>query len=80
MDVKRKRRMFNLLRNVGFKEIEVGFPAAADVEFEFMRTLVREDLVPGEVTVMVLTQSRDELIRRTFESLVGLPRCDRAPL
>ncbi len=75
MDVGRKRRMFNLLvGEVGFKEVEVGFPAAAEAEFQFMRALVEEELVPEDVTVMVLTQAREELIRRTFESLDGLPR------
>ena len=75
MDVNRKRRMFKLLaEQVGLKEIEVGFPSSAQAEFEFMRTLVAEDLIPPDVTVMVLTQARDELIAKTFESLDGLPR------
>jgi len=75
MDVKRKRRMFKLLADdVGFKEIEVGFPSASKSEFDFMRMLVDEGLVPDDVTIMVLTQAREELIRRTFESLEGLPR------
>src|SRR5882757_1910973 len=74
MDVKRKRRMFDLLLEVGFNEIEIGFPAASQVEFEFARTLEREDLIPDGVSVMLLTQARSALIRRTFESLDGLPR------
>ncbi len=75
MDVARKRRMFNLLvGEVGFKEVEVGFPSSAEAEFQFMRALAEEELVPEDVTVMVLTQAREELIRRTFESLDGLPR------
>lgn len=75
MDVDRKRRMFKLLADdIGLKEIEVGFPSAAKAEFDFMRTLVSEDLVPDDVTVSVLTQARKELIERTFESLDGLPR------
>lgn len=75
MDVKRKRRMFRMLvEDVGLKEIEVGFPSASKAEFEFMRTLVTDELVPDDVTIMVLTQARKELIERTFESLDGLPR------
>jgi 2-isopropylmalate synthase len=74
MDVKRKRRMFDLLLDVGFNEIEIGFPAASQVEFEFARTLEREDLIPDGVSVMMLTQARSALIRRTFDSLDGLPR------
>ncbi|MDP2711362.1 MAG: 2-isopropylmalate synthase [Solirubrobacteraceae bacterium] len=75
MDVKRKRRMFELLvHDVGLKEIEVGFPSAAKAEFDFMRMLVTDELVPDDVTIMVLTQARKELIDRTFESLDGLPR------
>jgi 2-isopropylmalate synthase len=74
MDVDRKRRMFDLLVNmVGMKEIEVGFPSSAEAEFEFMRLLANEELIPDDVTVMVLTQAREELIRKTFESLDGLP-------
>jgi|GEM_PF-12591 len=75
MDVKRKRRMFGLLvGDVGLKEIEVGFPSASKAEFDFMRMLVDDDLVPDDVTIMVLTQAREQLIQRTFESLDGLPR------
>ena len=74
MDPKRKRRMFELLLNIGFKEIEVGFPAASEPEFEFMRMLADEQLIPDDVVPMVLTQARDELIARSFESLDGIPR------
>jgi 2-isopropylmalate synthase len=75
MDVSRKRRMFRLLaEGIGLKEIEVGFPSASKTEFDFMRTLVTQDLVPDDVTIMVLTQARRELIDETFESLLGLPR------
>jgi 2-isopropylmalate synthase len=75
MDVDRKRRFFELLVDqVGLKEVEVGFPAAAEPEFEFMRLLAREELIPADVTPMVLTQAREELIRRTFDSLEGIPR------
>ncbi|HEX3563631.1 MAG TPA: 2-isopropylmalate synthase, partial [Solirubrobacterales bacterium] len=75
MDTDRKRRLFDVLVNrVGLKEVEVDFPAAAEAEFEFMRILATEELIPDDVTVMVLTQAREELIRKTFESLDGLPR------
>jgi 2-isopropylmalate synthase len=74
MDVERKRRMFKLLCDVGFKEIEVGFPSASKADFDFMRVLVDEDLIPDDVTIVVLTQARDHLIERTFESLEGIPR------
>ena len=75
MDTDRKRRLFDVLVNhVGLKEVEVGFPAAAEAEFEFMRILATEELIPSDVTVMVLTQAREELIAKTFESLDGLPR------
>ena len=74
MDVERKRRMFELLCAVGFKEIEVGFPSASKADFDFMRVLVEEDLIPDDVTIVVLTQARDHLIERTFESLEGVPR------
>jgi 2-isopropylmalate synthase len=67
----RKRRMFQLLVGMGYKEIEVGFPAASQTDFDFVRQLVEEDLVPDDVTIQVLTQARDELIERTFESLRG---------
>ncbi|WP_081975276.1 2-isopropylmalate synthase [Modestobacter caceresii] len=71
MTPERKRRMFELLVRMGYKEIEVGFPAASQTDFDFIRELVEEDLVPDGVTVQVLTQARDELIERTFESLRG---------
>jgi 2-isopropylmalate synthase len=74
MDVERKRRMFKLLCAVGFKEIEVGFPSASKADFDFMRVLVDEDLIPDDVTIVVLTQARDHLIERTYESLEGVPR------
>jgi 2-isopropylmalate synthase len=74
MDVHRKRRLFRLLVEMGFKEIEVGFPAASQPDFDFVRLLVEEDLVPEDVTIQVLTQARDELIERTFESIAGARR------
>jgi 2-isopropylmalate synthase len=74
MDVHRKRRLFKLLVEMGFKEIEVGFPAASQPDFDFVRLLVEEDLVPEDVTIQVLTQAREELIERTFESITGARR------
>ena len=66
--------MFRLLVDIGFKEIEVGFPSASQTDYDFVRRLIEEDLIPDDVTIQVLTQSRDELIRRTFESLRGAAR------
>ena len=74
MDAARKRRFFDLLLGLGFKEIEVGFPAASKLDFDFVRLLVEEELIPDDVTIAVLTQARPELIERTFEALAGAPR------
>ncbi|RYG75314.1 2-isopropylmalate synthase, partial [bacterium] len=74
MDAPRKRRFFELLVATGFKEIEVGFPSASQTDFDFVRELIERDLIPGDVTIQVLTQARPDLIRRTFESLRGAPR------
>jgi 2-isopropylmalate synthase len=74
MGPERKRRMFDTLVKLGFKEIEVGFPAASQTDFDFVRQLVEEDLIPDDVTIQVLTQSRQELIERTFESVRGSRR------
>jgi 2-isopropylmalate synthase len=71
MDGDRKRRMFELLVRLGYKEIEVGFPSASQTDFDFIRRLVEEDLVPDDVTIQVLTQAREELIERTCQSLEG---------
>ncbi|MCW2585667.1 MAG: leuA [Frankiales bacterium] len=71
MDADRKLRMFRLLVEMGYKEIEVGFPAASSTDFDFLRLLVEQDLVPDDVTIQVLTQAREELIERTVQSLVG---------
>src|ERR1700742_3634508 len=71
MDAARKRRMFDMLIKIGFKEIEVGFPAASQTDFDFVRELIEKDLVPDDVTIQVLTQAREELIARSFESLRG---------
>jgi 2-isopropylmalate synthase len=74
MSVERKRRMFALLVQMGYKEIEVGFPSASQTDFDFVRTLIEEDLIPDDVTIQVLTQCRDALIERTFHSLRGARR------
>jgi 2-isopropylmalate synthase len=74
MGPERKLRMFQTLCNMGFKEIEVGFPSASDTDFSFVRQLIDEDLIPNDVTIQVLTQSREELIRRTFDSIAGSKR------
>jgi 2-isopropylmalate synthase len=74
MDIERKLRMFNTLVKIGFKEIEVGFPSASQVEWDFVRKLIEEDLIPADVTIQVLTQAREHLIERTFEALRGARR------
>ncbi len=71
MGEERKLRMFKLLLDIGFKEIEVGFPSASQTDFDFVRKIIEEELIPDDVTIQVLTQSRKELIDRTFESLKG---------
>src|SRR5579883_3034042 len=74
MSVEEKLEMFQLLVRLGFKEIEIGFPAASQIEFDFTRRLIEENHIPADVTVQVLVQSREELIRRTFVSLKGAQR------
>lgn len=74
MSVAQKKKLFSLLVEVGFKEIEVGFPAASQPDFDFVRCLIEEDMIPEDVTIQVLTQAREELIERTFESLKGARR------
>jgi 2-isopropylmalate synthase len=74
MDPARKRRMFETLVAMGFKEIEIGFPSASAPDFDFCRLLIEEDLIPEDVTVQVLVQCRNELIDRTYEALAGVPR------
>jgi 2-isopropylmalate synthase len=74
MGSERKRRMFDTLVAMGFKEIEVGFPAASETDYTFVRSLIEEDRIPDDVTVQVLTQSRPELIARTFEAMEGARR------
>ncbi|MEY3346204.1 MAG: hypothetical protein RLZZ581_998, partial [Actinomycetota bacterium] len=71
MDVPRKLAMFNLLVKMGYKEIEVGFPSASQTDFDFVRKIIDDGLIPDDVTIQVLTQARENLIRRTYESLVG---------
>ena len=71
MDIARKLKMFEMLVKIGFKEIEVGFPSASQTEFDFLRRLIDEQLIPDDVTIQVLTQAREPLIRRTFEALQG---------
>jgi 2-isopropylmalate synthase len=74
MDGERKLRLFELLVGMGYKEIEIGFPAASQTDFDFVRRLVEEKRIPDDVTVQVLTQAREPLIRRTFEALVGVKK------
>lgn len=71
MNLEEKIEFFQLLVKLGFKEIEVGFPAASETEFTFLRTLIEQDMIPDDVTIQVLTQSREHIIRKTFESLKG---------
>src|SRR5580765_9081713 len=74
MDADRKLRMFRLLVSMGYKEIEIGFPAASQTDYDFTRKLIVEGLIPDDVTVQVLTQSREAQIHRTFEALYGVKR------
>lgn len=74
MSVEEKLRLFDELVRIGFKEIEVGFPSAADTEFNFLRALVEQNRIPDDVTIQVLVQARETLIRRTFESLEGVKK------
>ncbi len=74
MVVSEKIEMFKLLVKIGFKEIEIGFPSASQIEFDFLRELVKQDLIPDDVVIQVLTQCREELIDRTFESIEGIKK------
>ena len=74
MSLEQKVEFFQLLVKIGCKEIEVGFPAASETEYQFLRTLIERDLIPEDVTVQVLTQAREHIIRKTFEALEGCPR------
>ena len=71
MGEERKLRMFSLLIEIGFKEIEVGFPSASQTDFDFVRKIITENLIPNDVTIQALTQARPELIKKTFEALKG---------
>ena len=73
MSLEEKVEYFNMLVKIGFKEIEVGFPAASDTEYNFLRTLIERKLIPDDVTVQVLTQAREHIIRKTFEAVDGAP-------
>ena len=74
MGLEEKIEFFQLLVNIGFKEIEVGFPAASETEFDFIRALIERNMIPDDVTIQVLTQAREHIIRKTFEALKGVPR------
>ena len=74
MNLQEKLEFFKMLVKVGFKEIEVGLPAASETEYAFLRTLIENDMIPEDVTVQVLTQCRDHIIRKTFEAVQGAPR------
>ena len=73
MSLEEKLEFYKLLLKIGFKEIEVGFPAASETEYEFLRTLIERDMIPKDVTVQVLTQCREHIIRKTFEACKGAP-------
>lgn len=72
MSLEEKVKFYKMLVKIGFKEIEVGFPAASETEYNFLRTLIEQDLIPDDVTIQVLTQSREHIIRKTFDSLQGI--------
>src|SRR5438128_2095435 len=76
MSPARKMTMFDLLVKMGYKEIEVGFPSASETDFAFVRQLIEGDHVPDDVTISVLTQAREDLIERSVQSLVGVPRAN----
>ncbi len=73
MSLEEKLEFFQMLVKIGFKEIEVGFPAASETEYQFMRTLIEKDMIPDDVTVQVLTQAREHIIKKTFEAVKGAP-------
>ena len=76
MSPERKHRMFDLLVSMGYKEIEVGFPSASETDFNFVRQLIERDRIPDDVTISVLTQAREDLIERTVQSLIGVPKAN----
>ena len=73
MSLDEKLQFFQMLVDIGFKEIEVGFPAASETEYEFMRALIEKNMIPDDVTVQVLTQAREHIIKKTFEAVKGAP-------
>ena len=73
MSLEDKLKFFKLLVKIGFKEIEVGFPASSDTEYNFIRALIERDMIPNDVTIQVLTQAREHIIRKTFEAVKGAP-------
>ena len=75
MSLEEKLEFFKLLCEIGFKEIEIGFPAASETEYEFCRTLIENNLIPDDVTIQVLTQSREHIIQKTFEAISGAKNC-----
>jgi 2-isopropylmalate synthase len=72
MTVEQKKRLFKLLVDLGLKEIEVGFPSASQLDFDFVRAIIEEDMIPPDVTIQVLTQAREDLIARSYASLKGV--------
>ncbi|WP_245587822.1 2-isopropylmalate synthase [Desulfovibrio inopinatus] len=74
MTIEQKRFFFKLLTEIGFKEIEVGFPAASQVDYDFIRELIEHNAIPSDVTIQVLTQAREDIIQKTFQALTGVPR------
>ena len=74
MSLEEKLDFFKMLVDIGFKEIEVGFPAASETEFNFTRALIERDMIPDDVTIHVLTQAREHIIKKTFKALEGAPR------
>ena len=71
MSLEEKIQFFQMLVKIGFKQIEVGFPAASETEYDFVRTLIEQDMIPEDVTIQVLTQAREHIIRKTFEAIEG---------
>ena len=73
MDLESKLAFFKILVDIGFKEIEVGFPASSDTEYNFIRALIERDMIPEDVTIQVLTQAREHIIKKTFDAVKGAP-------
>ena len=73
MSLEEKIEFFQMLLAIGFKEIEVGFPAASETEYQFLRTLIEQNMIPDDVTIQVLTQAREHIIKKTFEAVKGAP-------